>query len=806
MEIRTGMLLYMLEDDRCYTIRQAVETLYDKKQEPRFFKKLYNRLNHFASNCSLTKSPDARVGKTGVCAWWGRTLKEQMGPKSYYRAQLNSELLNELRARAHEEKEESRSCDLAHELAEVRALARDLEYDAHAAFEWAHSLEREIATADATSNRPDPRQEPLPSIDLEKAKTATPDPLENDHCKKRRPPPNPEGSRSKPSRSKSGNFSFLGGPWRISSKMTRVALLLLLSSVVIAYLKLKPLEQNAHALPIAVFPCLEDEMATALTDMVIQGLEYSETFAPVESARVARYRLSGCQTPNPDLLSDVAKALNVRFVLIGSTETSSSGYLYRGALFRNDGKRRAIQARGDHYRTLSDAVVRQCLAQVGSDEDPPSAVDLYSANSSASLMYSEGKIFFQKGNIAVARALFERAGSEYDPSFYMARNFWARCLEISGDLPKAREILEAIQAESPARITPPTLIQTYRFLASVYYENHETGKLSDLLIDASMLPLTLEDELYFLRVEAELRLIEGEPEQARILSEQARDLASTIDNQGARISTLMTASWVASRGGDLATGLGLLEEALSLAREHKLVSREIDLLGEKARLLIQVGDGPSIEAFVDVLTDAREMARALGNNWDGVKLDYWLGRLYGSLVREADEKDFLTLVAKDAESLGILEYEVKAKLLLIQIHIKNQSSAEAKRAIMTLQTRLPHFAPHFKLMILEEVATFYFRQEDYSETLWALDQKIELTAQLEQFQDLGRSLQNKGFVLETMDRLTEAETFYLESLELKSKHHDPTLDTTLKSLIRTYTKLGKMDMVNRYQTLLNKDR
>ena len=88
MERETALLIFQLENDRLYTVTQAVETRFPKGHSHR--KRLIDRLNWFVHYTRLTREVDAV--QSGRRMWFGATLKNSMTPKSFYRAQILSTL------------------------------------------------------------------------------------------------------------------------------------------------------------------------------------------------------------------------------------------------------------------------------------------------------------------------------------------------------------------------------------------------------------------------------------------------------------------------------------------------------------------------------------------------------------------------------------------------------------------------------------------------------------------------------------------------------------------------------------------
>lgn len=121
MKFDTGMLIYSLKDTQLYTVSQAVSSKYGEKHP--LYDAMCSRLSSFAHNLGMAKRRDARLGNAS--AWYGKTFKEALNNKTWYRAQLHQGLLDSLSIIINKKEEEAfHILLLQEELKEARDLAR----------------------------------------------------------------------------------------------------------------------------------------------------------------------------------------------------------------------------------------------------------------------------------------------------------------------------------------------------------------------------------------------------------------------------------------------------------------------------------------------------------------------------------------------------------------------------------------------------------------------------------------------------------------------------------------------------------
>lgn len=90
----TAILFYLLEDDRLYTCATATATRIDRTLEPKRYNRMRARILSYATYRKMSESPDGKI--YGNPAWLGKTFKEAMGDRSFYRASGHIELLKAL--------------------------------------------------------------------------------------------------------------------------------------------------------------------------------------------------------------------------------------------------------------------------------------------------------------------------------------------------------------------------------------------------------------------------------------------------------------------------------------------------------------------------------------------------------------------------------------------------------------------------------------------------------------------------------------------------------------------------------------
>ncbi len=794
MKFTTGMLIFSLENEALYTVSQAVLSRYNDSH-PRY-EQMCSRISSFVHNQGMNRRRDAKVGNAS--AWYGKTFKNALNDKTYYRALLHLDLLKDLNKIAEQkEEQEIRVLILQEDLIEARRLAEIARKKAKSApapekqrlEEEYQSLSRLVTEIDEDLDRNSSRISPFALISDSKTPTSRPIPTGNEPQKKI--------TLQQGNRRQEIDKPKING--KLILRISWITALLSLAIVgAFGLLSLLPLEDKGRP-PIAVLNCYNNNYAGAvIRDMVVHALEKTDTFTPLPIHRIENQigPISICEPLSDTTALKFFEDLNVRYLLWGVVEAEGRGYRWSGTLRREDGEKRSIKVAGNNYQTLADNIARKCLKLLGSDETPPSSAGPYSPNLFASFLYSEANVHFGNGNIIAASAEYERAATVYDPDFYMARNNWARCLELQGDLPKARSVLETILTEENVEI--PVLFQTLKNLVSVYYENRDIEGLESLLARADDLHFQEKDSLFFMNARARLFLLRENNEAAEAEMEKALGLARKLDQPKGLIDTLWTAAWVWVQGDETEKALGLLSSALEMAREYDLPSREATVLGEKARVLLKLKDKERIEKLIGELNEAQSLAYHSGNAVDRVKIRYWLGFCYGALGQWEQEYKFLYKAAEEALQLGILEYELKAKYRMMRYLLKKNDILEAERIAEPLMARFDTLAPKYKLLLLESVYYINLGQEAYEETLARMDLRYQIALEVGNQNEMAWSLLARGWALYRLDRPDQAETAYLESLELESQHKP----LILKNLIQLYREQGRKKEAQLYEEAL----
>jgi len=571
-----------------------------------------------------------------------------------------------------------------------------------------------------------------------------------------------------------------------------------LTAFISIYFTRKPLEVEEGKQTIAVLPCFQSTLGTLMQEMVSKGLNDSHSFSALPANRIELLtgRLNVCEEPSNTVIQKMFDDLDTHFLLWGKTEESQDSYTWSGALLSRNGQHRLVKVKGSSFRSLADGVVLRCLKTIGSDETPNTAIDLYSANANASFLYSEAIVHYQNGDIRAALGNFKRAGSTFDPKFYMARNMWARCMEINGDLIGARTVLESIQEQGRSGEVPQqVLIQAYKYLAFVYHDNHEVANLQELLEEVAQMNMPEEDRLYFDFRKAWL-LMKYDPDQALDLAN--RSLAAA-KKPAVQIDALWNvASIVAETDRDRATQM--LNQAQALAEEHKVFNRLIDILCEKARILTRFGTTEEVLTQIPVLEKAKTFEGETGSVWDRVKIRYWLGVCYGKTGDLEKEMLLLYDVALEAQQVGIVEYEIKSRVVLVNRMLDQNNFMEAKRLLNTISNR--RLAPKYRLLVLNMGVHLKIKMEEYEEALTWFTELEELGREIEDPSSLAIILNDKGWAFYKTGRYEEAESLYRESLILRQEHN-LSQEVTLKNLILLHQITGHEQNVKYYQEQLS---
>ena len=550
---------------------------------------------------------------------------------------------------------------------------------------------------------------------------------------------------------------------------------------------------------LAMLACYQDSVGTVLRDMVSESIAQTGRIkalsGDLQEKEIGPYSL--CDQPNEKVLRRLFEDLEVSYLIWGVTSERGREYYWEGSLIHHNGDQRVIRVTAAGYRDLANEIVGKCLELMGSEESAPSPVGLYSANMNASFLYSEANVHFGNGNIVAAGANYQRAGTVFDPGFYMARIKWAQCLHIQGRLPEARSVLEAL-LDSESGLSSTINVQASKTLARVYFDNHELDKLEQLLLDAEDLTLTAEDRLFFFQLKAQTLFLRDNWEEATRLADQARKLTHDTITPQTRIEVLLTFAWLASHGPTSAKAFDILDQAQSLARSHDLPSLEITVLGERAHLLLETGDLEQLASFRPNMDEAGSLADRSGNAWDQVELAYWKGRLDSALGRHEEAVYHYYQAATEAEKSGIIEFELKAKVALMRQRLTENNLLEARRLLETLETRIEQVPPKYQLLYYDAAYALNLEREQYLLALDAITSFQQIAEDQKNSDVKALALNKKGWALYRMSRLDVAEKAWFMALELKSAY-EPAI---LKNLIMLNEDRGNAKLANRYRNRL----
>lgn len=573
---------------------------------------------------------------------------------------------------------------------------------------------------------------------------------------------------------------------------------LLIAGFTSIYLASRPLDVGSDQRVIAVLPCVQTRVGAIMQEMVSRGLNDTSSFNSLPANRIEALtgNLSVCQEPSNTVIQKMFDDLDSGFLLWGRTEENRTEYVWTGSLLARNGQNRIIKVKASNFRALADEVVQRCLKAVGSDEIPGAAIDLYSANTNASFLYSEAIIHFQNGDIRAALGNFQRAGSVFDPEFYLARNMWARCMEINGDLVGARTVLESIVEKGKTGAVPDqVLVQAYKYLAFVYNDNHEMANLKELLDQVEQMDMPEDDRLYFEFRKAWF-LSKYDPEEALALAERTLEASKKPVIQ---IDALWNAAAILCESDRLRAG-EMLDQAEALAITHKAPGRLLDILCEKARLLVRYGTQEEVLAHIGVLEKAKALPLETGSAWDRLKTRYWLGVCYGKVGDEDKELTCLYDVALESQQLGIVEFEVKSRVFLVRRMLEMDNLFEARRLLKPIESK--RLAPKYRILALNIGVHLHLKAKEYEAALIMLSELENLGREVDDVSALAKVFNDRGWALYNLGRYEEAEKLYGDSLILREEHH-LNQEVTLKNLILLHRELGNEQNVKRYERQLS---
>ena len=746
-KLDTTVLIHQLEDDRLYSPKTAARTLLNPGLQKDRYKRMRGRLYTFAITHGIKADREGRVD--GSAAWYGRTWKKAFGGYELARGAGAVSILRVLYMILKQK--------IA--LAEAESLAR---------------LQKRLR-ADTTGSAPT---------------------VYSGDGKQHRSPRSRAESLPPSSRNINLGVRFFRSGWA-------VAFLLLAAVLVYAYVARMPFDPTGGKQRIAVLTCYQDNMGAVIQDMVTRSLAETDVFSPMDAFRIENRMgtINVCQIPTETMLQNFFDVLNVRYLLWGQTIRQGRGYSWHGFLCRDDGEQRVIKVKADHYRALADGIVQKNLALMGSTEKPPSAIQLYSSNMNASFLFSEANIHFGNGNILAASAHYKRVATVFDSDFLLARIRWARCLELQGEVSSARGILEAVLTRDSETIEKPVLIEIYRNLAYFYYLNDEIGKLHDLLQEVEHLEMPTRDALFFKNYASLLYLIRGEMDAALESVNETTLITRGTKDFKSRVDVLWVGASIEANSGRYDEAMNLLDQALELAQLYDLPSRRSIVLGLKARTSLALNDEDQIIELLDILKNNADSAE---NPWNRLKLNYWIGRLS---LRLGEEQGYALLarVARDAQNMGMIKFEIQAKQHLIHILLRQENLTEAERLIEPLWQKLEILPPRYQVIVLDIKARVEFSRSRYAESLATLQRGAAIAGECENPSYLVLILHAMGVAHARLDQFEQAETSYLTAYRLNMKQkrrNSELLEATLTQIVDLYTKYQQPEKAENFSEIL----
>ena len=584
-----------------------------------------------------------------------------------------------------------------------------------------------------------------------------------------------------------------------------LGILLLVLLLVWGSLHLKYLSSEGGKKPgtIAVLACYRDHMGPIIQEMLIGVMSSSELLQPLPSHRIEAWigTAGFCEPLSEHLSEKLFFELKVDYLLWGGLTSEEAGYQWRGTLMRADGKKRNISVLAGNYRALTDEIGKRCLAFLGTGELQVSAIDLYSSNMNASLLFSEANLCFSSGEIRAAAILFERAFTMYDPTFFQAGIRWAQCLQVLGKPEQAIEVLEDICQRGEA-MDSQVLIRAYKALAEVYFETSRMKDLEILLNDVATIEKNKNDLIFFQLMNVRLEVSTQALSDASVGIEKLTKVAGS-NEIGTDI--LITEAWVFQRKGLGEWALDTLVKALAQARAIGSAQKEMMVLGEMARIHLANNDGLGIQNVVQHLRRMRLYAQSAGLVRDENNMVYWLGHCLEVSGEIEGAVSMFEWLLETSRNRGLSSEEVKAGVSLAQLYLRQGAPEMAMGVIQPLELRRGQLTPYEQLGVLEVIARCKVDEKRFGEALQVYQSRQNLAESLDWGLSRANTLNDKGYVLEQMGRLNEAELCYREALDWMQEENGPNQNLVTVNLLRVLQLQGRLEEAQALKDILNKE-
>jgi len=561
---------------------------------------------------------------------------------------------------------------------------------------------------------------------------------------------------------------------------------------------------------IAVLYCLQGDNGPVFASGLATALQLYHEVEVVEMGRVTRVvdqDSALCEQPSPEQWAALSEALEAPLLIWGRLREEGQRSVFDGWLYRRDEGLRAIEAQALQGLSIFDAVASACMAELGVTRNMPySSVHFHSRNPSANLLHSEAMIQYDRGNIAAASAMFERA-RVFDPDFVAASNMYGRCLMLQGRHDKAEQVLERLRSR-PERTSLDLKLQTYRHLARNYYWTDQYDKLEALLVWAKDLAREHDPDLYgqFLEEECKAACLSGRKEKARALLEALVEWSEKYpDWETLKIRTLRVHAFLERHQGSPEQSLEILFQALSLGK-----SEEPNSIPETLKQLMltaqKVNDEEVFSLILQEIDEADALVGTALTPNTRFKLKYLRGQIYRFLGNIVQAGVNLRIAAKGLDFIDQEDLAVEAQRAFARLYLDRGLFHDAELELQFLVEKTGDaISPKHSWRIFDDIGLAILSQDRYQEAIPYLEQARALVEKTHDKAGQALVLNRMGWSLFKVTNYDAAEAAYESALEatLEDEGQKPLKTLILKNLKLLYEEIGDSDRKQKIDALLN---
>ncbi len=550
---------------------------------------------------------------------------------------------------------------------------------------------------------------------------------------------------------------------------------------------------------IAILPFSGEASGLLIAEMACGTLDAAPNLSVIHFSKSrALYKERPNLDHDPESFKKIGRSLGARFFLGGSVEENSNGQLiWNGWLCERDGSCHSIEAKGVSYLDLSDAIVSASLKALGISLDEPPKGKQFSANYRANVLYSEANQLLINGQVNAALPLFEKAISDYDPGFLLARLHLAECLYLKGRLDDSLEMLLILVQDPLVHQSPEFLLACLRKIAWRF--------ISKLDLESAAQYLEKGDEVCRLKglehYMSDQLMIKG---AMSIISQNFKESISTLnlaesqyEEDGNQFGVLECLLWKSAGFigvNDFHNAGKALEMASNLSLQYGLTGYYARILTQKARVRLFSPVLQSQPETWELLEMAHDIFVTNGDSYHLMSVRALMGFYHHKAGNFKRSFDIFSQLREDAKNGGVYLYESRATLQLAYIQIALGNLREADLLLSGLLNAPNPMPKKTRFQILSRFWKINAERGNTEKAMKGLVESLELAHEMNDTRAIAYTQNNIGEVHEQNGEYNLAYENYGKSLELKMSIND--LEGrlwTLRNLVMLSIKRNKLE-------------